>query len=944
VGEATRTDNAEAKLAVGEAPNLAARLQGLAGPHEVVIAATTRRLIGDIFGLTELGAHTFKGITEPVQVWRVEAEREMEGRFDATHAGKQLTMHVGRDEEIALLRRRWEQARGGEGQVVAIGGEAGIGKSRLCHALREGLPEPHFALRYQCSPRFISSALYPIIEHFEYAARFGRDDTAAQKLDKLEALLARNTGSVESAPLIAALLSLPTDRYAPLNLSPQKQKEKTLEALIAQMETLARRAPLLIEFEDVHWVDPTSQELLDALVSKLAGLRILLVATHRPEYTPPWTGQPVVTSLTLRRLERSKVVQLVAKITAGRALPADVLEEILAHTDGVPLFVEELTKSVLESALLREGGTNFTVQVPQPPLAIPTSLRDSLAARLDRLAPVKEIAQIGACIGRQFTHEVMAHVAGLDSAELESALDRLVDAGLITRRGTAPDAVYTFKHALVQDAAYDLLLKSRRQQLHAKIAQVLEGNFGGEVAHKPELLAHHHTQAGNLAAAIPLWRKAGALAIGRVAMQEAAAHLQRALTLTSRLPLSADRETLELTIREQLNGAWVGLRGWAAPQIGSNTEAILRLAKSQGNAESLMLGLWWMWTNTITQGRIADSLPWAQRLVAEGEETNDVDLQIFGPAATMVSRFFLGHLDESNAQAERVLALYDPQRAERWIQLTGHDLRTFVGVYSCQWIWMEGYPDRALRVSDESRTNARTIGHAFNLVWAVTFCGYVFAYRHEPERLLERVGEAERLAREQGLAFISEVSAPQAGGIALLQQGRPEEAVHLLRRGIERWTHVGGGVRIPYVKSALAQAVALQGDLAAALELIEECIEQIERPGFQERIWLAEILRIEGWILQRQGRHEEAETQLRAAIACAQEQGTKSWELRSTATLAALLASRGRSAAARELLAPICAWFSEGADTRDLRDARTLLQELSSSGTTASSPRAELTT
>jgi len=930
VGEASRQDNTEAKLAVGEAPNLAARLQGLAGPDEVVIAPATRRLVGDAFALTDLGTHRLKGIAELVQVWRVDAVRRMEGRFDAAHAGMELTGLVGREEELTLLRRRWQQACHGDGQVVSICGEAGIGKSRLSHGLRERLAEPHTALRYQCSPYHLNSALYPFIEQFEFAAGFARDDTPEQRLDKIEAALVGSaTQRAESAPLFAALLSLPTQRYPALTLSPQKQKEKTLEALAGQLDALAHRGPVLMVFEDLHWVDPTSQELLDAFVPKLQGLPILLVATHRPEYAPHWLGQPNVTTLTLSRLERGKVAQLVAEVTGGRVLPPEVLEEILSRTDGVPLFVEELTKSVLESGLLREAGDHYALQAPLAALAIPTSLRDSLAARLDRLAPVKEIAQIGACIGREFSHELLSRVATLGGGQLEAALDRLVDAGLITRRGTPPDATYTFKHALVQDAAYDLLLRSRRQQLHATIAHVLERDFADEVARKPEWLAHHHTHAGNLAAAIPLWREAGALAIERVALQEAVAHLQKALDLTDHLPLSAERDTLELTIREQLNAALAGLRGWAASEIGVNTQAILRLAKSQRNAQSLLLGLWWMWTNTITQGRIADSLLWAQRLLAEGGEADDVDLQIFGLAATMVSQFFLGHLSEARAQADRVLALYDPRRAERWIQLTGHDLKTLVEVWACQWIWMLGYPDHAMQVSDRSSAHARTVGHAFNLVWALTFGAYAFAYRREPERLLERVGEADRLAREQGIAFVYQVLVPQIAGLAQLHSGRPREASSELRHAIESWTDLGGHVRIPYLKSALAEAVALQGDLATALQLIDECIEQIERPACQERIWLAEVLRLKGWMLMRQGRDAEAETQLRAAVDCARQQGAKSWELRSATTLAALLARRGQRDAAREVLSPIYRWFTEGADTKDLIDARVLLEELS---------------
>ena len=930
VGEVCGDDNSESKLAVGEAPNLAARLMSLAGPDQVVIDPATRCLIGDLFALADLGTHRLKGFATPVPVWRVEAVRQTEGRFDAAHAGKQLTDMVGREDELALLRSQWERAREGHGQVVLISGEAGIGKSRLCHALRQGLAEAHTLLRYQCSPHFTNSAFHPIIAQLELAATLAREDSAEHKLDKLEALLAGDTDLVAAAaPLMADLLSLPLGRYPPLNFSPQRQKEKTLEALVGQVEALSGRQPVLILFEDMHWMDPTSQAFLDALVLRLPRLPVLLVATHRPGYSLPFEGLPYVTRLALHRLQPSTVSAFVGAMTGGRQLPAEVLNEIISHTDGIPLFVEELTKSVLESGLLREAGNRYVLAAPLPALAIPTSLRDSLAARLDRLAPFKEVAQIGACIGREFSRALLYRVAAWETDRLDDALDRLVEAELISRQTTPSDVIYTFKHALVQDAAYELLLKSRRQTLHARIAQTLEADYPDQSLHSPELPAHHYTQAGRLDNAIPLWRKAGALAIERVALNEALAHLEKALTLTSQQPETRDRDALELTIREQLNAVWAGLGGWAGAAIGANTARILRLAASQGNTRSLIIGLWWMWTNTITQGRIADALPLAQRLLDEGEGTDDVDLKIFGPAAAMVTHFLLGQLREAQTHADRVLALYDPQRAEQWIQLAGHDLKTFVGVYSCQWIWMQGDYQRAMEVSDESCAHARAVGHAFNRVWSLTYTAYLFAYGREPEHLLERLVLADRLAQEQGLAFFNQVSIPQATGIGLLQLGPTQDAIALLRRGIADWANVGGGVRIPYLKSVLAQALAQAGDLAEAMRLIDECIEQIERPAYQERIWLAEVLRIKGWLMMRSGRDLEAEQLLRAAIDCARRQGTKSWELRSAVMLAGLLAEQGKHEAARGVLAPIRVWLTESPDTKDVMEARALLERLS---------------
>ena len=930
VGEASRTANAEATLAVGETPNLAARLQGLAGPDEVVIAPATRRLVGDGFHLTDLGTRPLRGIGEPVRAWRVDALRRTEGRFEAAREGLLLTPLVGREEEMALLQRAWHQARDGEGRVVLIGGEPGIGKSRLTQVLREQIAgEPYITLRYQCSPYHLNSALYPIVEQLEYAAAWTREDTPEQKLDKMEAVLSGTPAEIAgAAPLCAALLSLPTTRYPARDLSPQKRLEKTLEVLAGQVEALSRRQPVLMVFEDAHWIDPTSQEALDVLVSRLQVLSVLLVVTHRPEYAVRWAQQPHVTILGLDRLGRRQGAELVARVTLGRALPAEILEQIVAHTDGVPLFVEELTKSVLESGLLREAGDEYTLQTPLPPLAIPTSLRDSLLARLDRVAPVKDIIQIGACIGREFAYELLARISALGDAHLEEALARLTEAGLVFRRGTPPDATYTFKHALVQDAAYDSLLKGKRQQLHARIAQVLEEDFAERVANAPELLAYHYTQSGNLSAAIPWWCNAGKLAAQRTALREAAGHFQKGLALIEQLPPSSERDGLELSIREPLNAAWTALRGWAAAEVSVNAAAILELTKRQGKSQTPGTGLWAIWVNTTTQGRVADSLGWAERLLAEGTRVGDIDLQIFGHGAAMISHFYLGQLLEAREQGHQVLALYDPQQASRWMQVTAHDLRTLVGVWSCQWTWMLGYPDQAVPLSDEKDAHARNLGDAFNLGFALTLGAYAFDYRCEPARLVERIREVERLEREHSVPFMNQVMVPQVEGLAHLRSGQLPEAIASLRRGLENWNTRGGHSRVPYLKSALAEALALQGNLDEALEMIDQCLEQIARPGWQERSHLAEVLRLKGWMLMRRGWCEEAEIPLRAAIDWARQQQAKSWELRASTTLAELLVERGQRDAAREGLAPIYNWFTEGFDTHDLVAARRLLESL----------------
>ena len=930
VGETGQGDASIPRAAVGETPNIAARLQTLADPGSVVVSDRTQALAAGLFDYTDLGPHPLKGVAEPIRLFRVRAARAIESRFEATRGELALSPLVGREEEIALLLRRWQQAKEGEGQVVQVGGEPGVGKSRLAHGVSERLSQERYTvLRHQCSPYHVNSALHPAIEQFERAAGFTREDSIEQKLDKMEAQLAGDELQVAAfAPLFAALLSLPTERYPPVNLSPQKQKEKTLEALAGQVEALAQRQPVLIIYEDVQWIDATSQEALDLLVPRLRDLPVLMIVTYRPEYGARWTDQAHVSALGLNRLGRRQSAELVDKVAGGKTLPQEVLDQIVAHADGVPLFVEELTKSMLESRLLREERDRYVLDGPLPALAIPTTLRDSLIARLDRLAPVREVAQIGACIGREFTYELLAAVSPLKPVQLDVALEQLTASGLMFRRGTPPDATYTFKHALVQDTAYDSLLRSKRAQLHAQIAEVLEKNFLGQVEKSPELLAHHYTQAGNLTTAIPWWRNAGELSLRRVALQEAVGHFQKGLALVEQLPPSSERGGLEVSIREPLHAALVGLRGFAAPEITDNASAILEAAKSQGKPQSMLIGLWGMSISSLSQGRIAEALDCGQRLLSAGDKAGDIDLQVAGIRATVAAHFSLGQLLEAREQCNQILALYDTQRAGRWMQLAGHDARTLVGVYSSHSAWMLGYPDQAARVSEETEAHARRLGHAFNLGWTLTYGAYTFDFRREPQRLLERASEADRLAREQSVPYLYQVMVPEVEGLGRLRSGQLSESISLLRRAIENWNRLGGHLRIPYVKSALAEALALQGDLNVALRLIGECIEQIERPRWQERLHLAEVLRLKGWMLMRQGKGEEAELQLRASIDWACEQRAKSWELRSSTTLAELLATRGQRNAARDLLTPIYNWFTEGFDTKDLKDAKALLGKL----------------
>src|SRR5262245_46427623 len=557
------------QLALGETPNIAARLQSLAAPDTVVISEATAYLIHGYFVCQPLGAQALKGLPQPLQVYRVLHESGAQTRLDVVTL-RGLTPLVGRDEEVGLLQRRWDQATAGMGQVVLLSGEAGIGKSRLVQVLKEHVTSaPHTRIEWRGSPYHQQSALYPVIDHLQRLLRGHHYASPAEPLHTLEAALtASGVALSEAVPLLAALLSLPLpDSYAPLTLTPQRQRQKTLETLVAWLHAEAQRQPGLLVVEDLHWVDPSTIELLSLLMEQCTQWRLCLVLTARPEFHPPWAMVAHFTALTLRRLAPAEIGRLVTHVVGDKALPPAVLQEVVRKTDGVPLFVEELTKTVLASGLLEEQEDRYALHGPLPPLAIPATLHDALLARLDRLAAAKVVAQLGAVIGRTFAYDLLQAVAPLDTATLEGALAQLVEAEVVAQRGLPPQATYTFKHALIQDTAYQSLLKSTRQQYHHRIAQALEQHLPDMAQRQPELVAQHYTAAGLVAQAIPYWQRAGERALAHSAYQEAVSHLTTALTLLTTLPESRERSQQELTVQMTLGIALWATKGGNAPEV-----------------------------------------------------------------------------------------------------------------------------------------------------------------------------------------------------------------------------------------------------------------------------------------------------------------------------------------------------------------------------------------
>lgn len=917
------------KSAVGDTPNLAHRLQGVARPGEVMVTDRVRSLAGGAFDFEDRGRPALKGIDDAVHVWKVVGPSGATSRFEAATRGG-VTPLVGREQEIGLLRYRWELARGGRGQGVLIVGEAGIGKSRAMQALRERLDGSGLqALQFQCSPYHANSALHPVIDHFERAFGFDRRDDTGERIRKLEVSVAGCRGrSLRDCHLLARMLGLDADpRYGSLDVTPQRQKEETLRLLVDTLAGIARDRPTLMLFEDVHWADPTTLELIDRFLLSAASLPLLLLMSFRPEFKPAWTGEHV-TLMPLARLSPVQGANFVARVTGGKPLPDDLVAQIVDKADGVPLFLEELTKAVLESGCLDDAGSHYRYARSVDRVTIPATLRDSLMARLDRLIPVKEIAQVGAVIGREFSYELVSAVSPMQGPALEDALSRLVASELVLQRGAIPQAVYTFKHALVQDAAYDSLLKAKRQELHAEIAGALASRTGTHDDVAPELLAHHYTAAGMTSVAVRWWHRAGERAMQRTAMAEAIAHLERALALNATLPQEAERDLMELEIRSALGTSRMALHGWSSVHVGECLQPALAIARRQGRVDRTARILWGLWVHRLTRGRIAEARALAGEMTAEAEAVDDEDLRICASLARMISAFWLGALEEARGEGDRVLSLYQPDRHRRLADWINSDPKTQVGCYAAHWTWMLGQPDRAVTTAIEKDEHARARGHPFDLGFALTNGAFVFEYRREPERLMRSVGEAERLAVRCALPFISENLASLPRAFAELRLGRPDVAAAILRDSLSRRAVIDHHICVPYARAVLGESLATVGRLDEALRELDASMEQCDRPGWEERAHYAEIARLRGWVLEQQHRVDEAIAAYQTALDFAVAQRAISWALRCGTSLAGLLAVNGLHDRARALLQPLVDGFTEGRSTHDLVQAERLLGQL----------------
>jgi len=933
VGDLISSGASQEQAIVGKTPNLAARLQGIAAPNMVVIADSTRKLLGNLFEFEDLGGKDLKGIDGPERAWSVLRANTVDSRFDAFHTTG-VSELVGRQEELVLLLRRWSKAVTGEGQVVLLSGEPGIGKSRLTAALLERLStEPHTRLRYFCSPQHTDSALYPIMTQMERAAGFAHDDTIHAKFEKLDALLSQSFTPPQDRALFAELLSLPNDeRYPKLDLTPQQRRQRTFEALTTQIVSLAEQRPVLMIFEDIHWIDPTSLEALGRGIDRIKSVGVLLIITHRVEFEPPWLGRPYVTALSLSRLGKGETALLIDRIIANKSLPEQIRQDIIERTDGIPLFVEEMTKAVVEAG--NEGTALTTIAaVPVSALAVPASLHASLMARLDRLGPAKEVAQIGAAVGREFSHALLQAVVRKPEAQLRSALDRLVAAGLLFQQGEPPHATYLFKHALVQDAAYGTLLREPRRALHSRIAETLEGQFAEITENQPELLAHHYTESGLIEKAATFWGKAGQRSLRRSALAEASEQFTSALSLLATLPSTPAIRRVQTKIQVARLAALVHLHGYAASETKRAIEEARTLfdeAERHGDVPDdpfvlfLVVNNAWAASFAGFDGDVAREC--ASELLKLAQKEGGKALLAHAHRAIGLTLLFRGEIAQSRNSLERVFNLYDPDEQADLLARFGQDVRVAALGFGSFASWALGYPVTAELEAKRAIQHARELNHAPTVMYALTItththilCGNYAVAKQQADELYSLADKNQALYwKAMGTIF---------DGFIKVLVGEAEVGVPTLKIGLDKMKSAQATLALPWYLSILSIGYVALRELDEADQMLAEAVAVME--SSKEKLSEAEINRIFGeFIVVRERDLAKAEAYFQRALTVARQQQAKSWELRAAMSLARLWRDQGKVQQARELLAPVYGWFTEGFDTRDLKEAKRLLEEL----------------
>lgn len=916
-------------MVLGDTPNIAARLQGIAAPNTLVIGALTHQLVGGFFDCQSLGTPPLKGVATPLEVFQVLNESPARTRLEALGATG-LTPLVGRQAELQLLDERWAQVLDGRGQVVVINGEAGIGKSRLVHALTEhAAAQQAWLTPCQGSPYHRDTAFYPFIDLFERVVlRFQRPESPADKLRKLEDFFLQSGLPLEDAlPHFCSMLSIPPDaRHEFPDLPPDQQKQQTMLALQSILRRRAAQQPVLFVVEDLQWVDPTTVEFLTQLIEQIHEARILALFTCRPEFRNPWTGGPNVSEVNLTRLPPSDATELIRRVAGGKTLPDEIVADVVTKTDGVPLFIEELTKTVLESGLVEEESDRYQLAGPLPPLAIPNTLHDSLMARLDRLSTIKALAQLSAAIGREFSYALLRAVSPWSEDLLHEGLARLVAAEFLYQQGTPPQATYRFKHALIQDAAYQSLLKSTRQQHHQRIAKILESTFPEIVATQPELLARHYSEAGLAAQAVPYWLAAAKRALQRHANLEAANHANRGLELLATLPDTPERDIDELSLQQVLGPSLSFVTG---PHSVEHIHArAYELARKVDDASALFPALSGMAYGKILRGQMREARTLAQEFLELAERHQDALVLAAGHWMLAYTAWWQGDVVEASTHSRRGLEFYEPDQHLAGIAAYNQNPGIVCGYLDALASWVLGYPTQASEAMERTLAHATELQHPYSVAIVLLFSAQLAQLRREPEPAQMRAEEALKVSVENGAPALA-LWCLLPRGWARVQQGDVAAGIADIRESMDRRRAFRMGAVWPWYLALVADAYGTSGEVEEGLSALDEALQWVQRND--ERLYLAEVHRIRGELMLR---HEtpdplQAERCFEQALAVARDQQAKSWELRAAMSLARIWLQDGRIDDARALLSPIYDWFTEGFDTADLQDAKALLNQLS---------------
>ena len=929
VGELIGQDIAKERSVFGETPNLAARLQGLAAPNQVIVDSVTKRLVGGEFEFADQGTVSLKGFETPVRVWQVLSAKPSASRFESYRSGR-LGDFIGREHETALLLGRWREAVGGEGQVVLLCGEAGIGKSRLVRYLRDRLSEDRYeAIQSQCSPHHTNTALYPVMTYLRQAAWLAGEDSVPTQLHKLETLVI-NSGLDDrvTIALFADLLSIRGDeRYQLPNVSPDKRKDMTLEALVQYLQRLADHSPVLLIVEDAHWLDPTTLDLMTRIIDRIRQMRVLLLITFRPDFRPVWAEYSHVTFLTLNRLPRRQSLELIATMTGGKVLPQEVQQAILAKTDGVPLYIEELTENLLGTGLLAEGTDSFTLKAPLKDMVIPDSLQALLMERVDRLGPVKEIVQIGAAIGREFTYELLRAVVDVTDNRLNGALDLFVSSGLILQEGERPLSRYRFKHMLVQEAAYSTLPKKSRRLLHARIAKTLEEQFAKRVRLEPELLAYHFEQAGLARPAITYWHLAARRDADRSAHVEALNHFNRALVMVKDLPEGPERDALELELLIAQGAPMMTVKGYASQEIERNYLRAKQLSQENSDSGRHFLAVWGLWVFHLVRGPLATARDLAEHLLSLAQREQNPDMLIRAHESVGSTYSFLGRFDEAKTHLLAAKSLYDPDRHRSRVQPYTQDPGITARIILARTLWILGEVDEVEALSQEAIAMARELEHPFTLAFALATGSWIYSTIRDADRTLAFSEEAIALSTKYSFE-VTLAWATSFQGWALAEKGE-EQGLSRLVEGLSAAQAAGASLNNTFTLALLAEQYLKQKRIDEGLGALSEAQKLVCSQG--ERCWQAELLRLKGELLLEQSEPSvsAAEQCFAEALRVAQDQHASMLELRAAVSMARLLSNLNRLDAAIPVLHSVCSRFQERVANSDLIEARNILGQFS---------------